>query len=458
MKIGTISTSKARERLDKMCAEKNAAMPEIQVTRKVLKKGEQIVQTYVKKKKAVSDGAQQTAKSLIHSYATHMKMYGGMLPESWSDEGQFKTLWTNCVKLATYRQNISDRTARRHIRELQKIGVIVAYKFHGSRSDFEVEICPEILYGELRKPILLVNKADFTEKSLTEIPSFQDKNDTNCPDKLTMGIMENKNKATYKAEKSQKLRLRDGKPGLAKGNVTKGQTYEPVASMVKKGGGGGGEISENFTYDGWRKEPNLWRPPVAGGKFLALERWQQHYVQAFWKYAKRELYGSAKYTPYEEFAAMDAITEGVYKRIFDVNASDRQVSKFHRTKLQALRIAKKYYEKNTKHYPGQPYSVFVAGKGYFDYDNPKGFKVAMRYQAKAAEENHEEYIQRTIYLAVRHMKLHSMGQAPKLMQAKTYRELFDYKLRQVSRFGIEHQQEFLRQVSTIPVFKEKING
>ena len=80
-----------------------------------------------------------TAKELIRVYAAtlfHLKVKSG--------QERLPALRTNSPQLATLAQ-VSDRTIRRHIGKLESAGVIVRRVFHGTQSDYELEINPDLL-------------------------------------------------------------------------------------------------------------------------------------------------------------------------------------------------------------------------------------------------------------------------------------------------------------------------
>lgn len=451
--IQLISKPRARQRFDKLCEEKNAEMPTFTVTRSFERDGETITQTYERKKKAISDGAQSTGKCLIQSYAFHFKKLINTLGPEILDEGKLPSLQTNNVKLANFRGNVTDRTIRRHLKELREIGFIQDYQFHGSLYNFELWLNPEVLFGEAEIPYQLIkSEAPEYEKSATETPVFKNSNDTKCPHRQGVSIetlMETKNTTTSKADNhSDKWKPENGNNRSA---TTQGRKKQQSrVSMETKLAGGGGKIYVENDPKVWISRLEMWKTPGTDNDYSRLPRRYQHYIAEFVKYAEKMLWQGKVFLPEQHFATLDTVTVGVYQPIFAKNPTDQALNAFHRRQMNAIKKAAAYYEKNPNRFPGDPYNNFKEGMGYFCPLNNRGFKVAQRWADQAAAENHERYGQKVLNRAVMHLRNHPQGKTPQKFINMSQTELWRYYETTIKKnYSAELLKDFYNQTTKL---------
>lgn len=449
-----ISKAAARQRFDELCHQKNNEMPMVTVTREVEIDGKQVTQTYQRRKKAISDGAQNTGKAIIQSFAWQFKRLVKTLPPDMLEEQP--SLKTNNVKMAKFRGGLSDRTIRNHIRELKAIGAITGYKFHGSKADFELWINTEVLFGTQEMPQIVGKTTEETyEKSQTQKPVFEPPNGTNFPHRHASSIgntIVTESKATKKVENHSTIRRQEYGNKLSAGQ-SGGLSDILAGSIVTQEGGGGRLVTVDNRFRSYLANRESWITPGVHRDYDRLPRTYQHAVGHFWNYARKMLWPTKVFMPLEELSAMDSITAGVYQRIFATNPSESALNQFHKQQLKAIDKAAAYYQKSQNQYPGDPYSKFKPGCGYFDQENPQGFKVAQRWAEKDAAAAHERYGEKVLNDAIRHLKNHNSGKIPQNLKHLTLMQLFrHYETRIKKNFSGEVLSDYYRKAFTLPVF------
>lgn len=396
--------------------------------------------TYTRKVKAISDGAQSTGKALIQTYAEYLRVQMLKLPADYFRSGKIPSLRTNSEKLANFRQNVSSRTIRNHVRELKSIGLIVAYKFNGSRSDYEIELSPVVLWGE-----------DGEKKSTPEAVA-PTRLDTNFPDKQAIETNRNKAIDTGNEEKSHS---NGDKNGDLNGNKLPGANGltdcqainpKPIPKNGNRGGGGGPRTVVDNLQNVWISADGVWER-LHEGQFYRSLPWNQRYlVDSFWQHAKTGLYRNEKFTAIEEIAALESITLGVYMPFLAKQPDDRLLRRYQEEIINSLNVADKYYQRHTDKYPGKPYSIYQPGKGYFDAENPKGFNVAKILRKENWLENRREMAERTVSLALYHIAAHKRGKAPKRYQVMDFNDFVGFYQRKVEKLPKAYQLKFYSQL------------
>jgi hypothetical protein len=448
-----ISVGRARKRFDAMCQERNDAMPVKAVTR-ITQKGEQ---TYERKTKAISDGAQTTGKALILSYANYYRVKIESMPEGWFSDGM-PSLLTNSERIAGFRQNVCARTIRNHIRELKEIGLIVDYKFHGSSRDFEVWIDATVIFGA-ENVSLSGGMPEFSPAENTGIVPFSGAdssaqqinstslNGTNFPHKQSLET-EGYNKTTIR--KVEKFDL--------SGTQSNGNTASKPQSMtvchgnvggLGRGGSKKSPINVDNPAETVDKSVDKWKSPEAGKDFDRLHRFYQNSIMEFWKYATKSLWAERTFTNYEFLRSADLILDAIYRPFLKDKHNLEQFNEFQNELMRAVDVARKHYERHPNQYPGDPYSLTDFPTGYFDKNNPRGFVVPMawRFKNKAAE--HDNYGKRMVKTAIMHVKNHGEGKAPKALQQKTLSQVVDFYTTKLKRYDVDTQQDFLRRLNSV---------
>jgi hypothetical protein len=452
MIIIQVPKAKARKRFDELCEVKNAGMPTILVTR-TDKNGNQ--KEYERRTKAISDGAQNTGKAIILAYAYQFRLKYESMPEGWYD-GQIPSLMTNSERIARFRQNITARSIRNHIKELKEIGLIKDYKYHGSCRDFELWLCPEILWGANASfsGVITEGAVNSTLQGVENgaiTDPFKSLNDTNFPHiqaietngNLTTSIKKVENIGSrripeegYNASKPQNLPFSHGNKGeegaaAAAANVDKSK--KPVDNCPKP--------VDNYV--------DKWKSGDEGKEYFRLHRYFQNAVMDFWKYAKESLWQGRQFTEFELNVTLDQIVVGYYQDFLSKRPAKNQFTEYQEELFRALDIAKKHYDRHPEQYPGDPYSLGAYPGGYFDARNRKGFGVSVNFRFKNKAQNNEDYGRRLIKTAMLHLANHPKGKAPKHLQIKTYSQVVDYYITKFKGFNTETQAIFLKRLKTL---------
>lgn len=432
--IGTnpVHKAAARRRFDELCQSANDSAGFIEVTR-----GDK---TYTRKVKAISDGAQSTGKALIQTYAEYLRVQLMKLPADYFRNGKIPTLRTNSEKLANFRQNVTSRTIRNHVRELKAVGLIVGYKFNGSRSDYEIELSPAVLWGE-----------ESREKAAPEAVA-QTTRSTKFPHKQAIETHRNYDIATGNEEKIKKNGDGNGDlngnklPGA--NGLTDCQAINPESSPENgnRGGAGGPRTVVDNSQNVWISADGVWKT-LNTGQFYHSLPWNQRYlVDSFWQHAKTGLYRNEKFNAIDELAALESITLGVYMPFLAKQPDDRLLRRYQEEIINALNVADKYYQRHTTKYPGKPFSIWQPGKGYFDAQNPKGFNVAKILRKENWQENRREMAERTVSMALYHIEAHKRGKAPKRYQIMDFNDFVGFYQRKVEKLPKAYQLKFYSQL------------
>lgn len=441
---------KARIRLDELCRIKNSSSPVITITRNI--NGSE--QVYERRTKAVSDGAQNTGKLLIMLYAGHYRKQMEMLGDSIFSDGSVPSLPLNNVRVANFRE-LSDRTIRRHIKELKDIGFITSYKFHGSKKDFEVWLDEKVLFG-----VNSTSMPAFSEASDTSLPQYpnsfktaQDRvfekanratapseNATKCPHKPTIETNGNKTNTIIKVEKSKHLwKHLDGNTDSTAQELPNGANGNQMGGAAARGG----------NVDKYVDKSDKKCVKAHGGDFEGLHRYFRAAVVDFWKYAKKSLWSDIIFSETEWLKIADEITNNVYKPFIGRRPGEREFMEYHHELIKSIDVARKYFEAHPERYPAFPYAKTDTLLGYFDLKNKRGFSVAVSWRFKNRAAQEEQEAERVVRMAILHLKKHKAGVAPKRLQVKPYREVVNFYLIKLKNYSKEHQENYLRKLMAI---------
>ena len=430
------------------------------VTR-VTQRGEQ---TYERRTKAISDGAQTTGKALILSYANYYRMKMEAMPDGWYSDGM-PSLNTNSEKMAGFRQNVCGRTVRNHIRELKEIGLIVDYKFHGSSRDYQLWLDPVVIFGA-ENVSLTGGKPEFLESTNTGIVPFSEAsstglegvqstlNGTNFPHKQPLETQGYNKTTIRKVDKSDLSRIQ------SHGNTA--STPKSMTQWHGNVGGLGAAARENLqesvdksakNVDKCAKSVDKWQSPGVGKDYERLHRFYQNSIREFWKYATLSLWEGTEFTEYEFLRSADQILDAIYRPFLKDKHNLEQFNEFQNELMRAVDVARKHYERHPEQYPGDPYSLTEFPSGYFDKNNARGFRIPMawRFNNKAAQ--HEDTGKRMVKTAIMHIKNHELGKAPKQLQIKTLSQVVDFYVTKMKRYDNETQKDFLRRLNSVILTK-----
>lgn len=292
-------------------------------------------------------GAVMTAKELIRIYGI------SLLKSNGTEEVQVEnlpTLQTNNIQLAKL-VKCSSRTIQRHIHKLRKAKIIIDKIFHGSNSNFEVLINPNILLIKHKLSVDKANqelqqaliKAKQNEVEST-LPMFQK---TKCPDTYTCNTR-NINNLIIEVHNS----FKNKKSGNAGGYRT-GNTGEIAAKFFlgeEKKLLDAGEIASRVEDQPKRDIPE----DAARDNFLNL------YVSLFWLTSRNLLYKTVDLTERQVLIAKSLI-----RKLYEPVVTEK-LSNTHQHYIERILLVSKYLKKDPARYVPLPYR-------YFDTTNLNGF-------------------------------------------------------------------------------------
>lgn len=478
-----IDQYQALNRWHQQVVEVNEAVPVTTSTR-TLSDGR--VLTIVRKPKAISANAKATGtrivKQYVREYLRTVRMLG--LPTA-TAEGM-PGLYTNCVEIAAMR-GCSDRTARTHIRQLQKVGLVTNYKFHGSKHDFELWINPDILWAPQLQEALVKSAAladaaadDRVDKPV-EMPLNTPTGDPlkprviseivkNFPHKVTVNHsnyeMENNKKDCVEKHGDQITAtpnsssdpaqeapsegiLKHGDPETRAGGARAANVENPTASpkTPNNGQGMGSKLRERLQGTSTTSEK--------GGDRSKNERTQaqklailEGYVRSFWGYAAKTIYGARKFESWEEPYILQAIRRGVY-RDFQVDITEKEWDKYQGELYRQIDMAAKYFQSNPNKWAPDPFARRVPGTGYFDAENLRGFGQTRKWLRDNQKVYRRDYVLTRINAAVQNLHKHRAGTAPKAIQERTYLNAYRYLEGQMAKYGQNAVDRFNEIAATI---------
>ncbi len=312
-------------------------------------------------KKLVSNGAKQTGDILLGMvYRAAQRLVG--TPRLWSsvvmtDTGvaELPPIHTNSVELGEKR-DVTDRTIRTHLGELKRCGFISRYQYRGTNARYVVWINPNFVWEAPQQP-LKAEKTSLPEAAFltgkgknlphTEILESLEapKCDITGVDKLVIP-----SRATATEQNWNPLSGSAGpQPGCQPG--TEGQ---------KSGAGAAGEA----------RRAKFYQEAHARGTG-AREAEKRSIEQAFWSYAKATVYKKVIFNEAAEAKAVAAIRAGVFHDF--ANGEPVQWREWLKPLLRRLELAADWLARNPGRWAPEPYAEVVAGRGYFDADNKRGF-------------------------------------------------------------------------------------
>ncbi len=440
-----ITINYAIKRFEELCLRKNEAMDFVTIIRNT-KKGPVEVK---RRPKAVSDGAMGTGVKFICLYRNTYKKKGPLM-DSPVFEGELPSLYTNSEQMAKFRNGLSARTIRNHIKELKEIGLIKTYQFHGTTHDYSMTLCPEILWGA--ENVSLTGKMPEFEAISTTLDFEPNSiNGKNFPPKKTKEHKDTVHNTTGKKENIPLLKI------LGDGNTPVVAQTLPGCHTERvdgnKNGAAAAENVENYVDN----SEGIVGKAAPGTDFLRLERYFQKALRHFWNHAVACLWPGRQFSEYEQLMALDLILDGFYRPFLNHRPIKRQFDEFQTEMLKALEVGGRHYANHPKQYPGDPYSSYFKNNGYFDAQNIKGFNVAIKYRRlnKAAED--EKYGERVIKAGIRHINGLESGEVPMKFKNYTLNQLVDHYLIKMKRFSPKLQADFMFRLSTTSLFKPEVS-
>lgn len=445
----------ALQRWHQMVEKLNESQP-VKTTTRRMPDGREI--TIIRKPKAVNSNEKATGERIIKDYIRDFMKAVQHLGDAAFSDG-LPGLLTNSVEIGA-RRSCTDRTARTHVRKLQKIGLISQYKFRGSRHDFELWINPEILWTT---PQTAVDDASESAPQTASIGQIL----KNFPHKVTVNHSNNETETIEcsHVEHGDGLSAEalgkhgDDNHGNSERQQPKSAENEPERHSTPQGyivsEGGAAGAAENGAYTARVRDKMAGKNPTKAPNPANFQRTDEQkrailegYLSSFWTYAKKVLYPSRSFQAYEEKAALDSIRRGVYLN-FEVDITEKQWDQVQDAFYQRLNLVAKYYQRHTDKYIPEPFALYREGTGYFDAENLRGFRATESWLADNRLKYKRAYIQQRISAAIRQLHLHRAGRANKRLQAKSYLDAFKFLNESMSRYGQDAQARFQELASTI---------
>lgn len=292
-------------------------------------------------------GAVMTAKELIRIYGVSLLKANGCQTV---DKHNLPTLQTNNRQLAKL-VKCSARTIQRHLIKLQIAGIVTHKVFHGSNSNFEVLINPNILLIRDKQPVE-IHKNQFRERVMqpsqnTVKTDFLKNETTNCLHTYSGTTSNKKNNIIITVNNSLP---NTGNISGDTGEIAKG-FLEKEKKVEEKKLNDAGEIASRAD----KLDNRNVSPDPARDNSLTL------YVNLFWLMARNLLYKETYLTDYQITTAKILI-----RKLYEP-ASTANLPNVHQQYIERIALVDKFIKKDpVNRYVPLPYK-------YFDTSNHTGF-------------------------------------------------------------------------------------
>jgi hypothetical protein len=313
--------------------------------------------TYARRTGLLPEQLKTTFYILLQEY---VKSYNTVATSAPLVGKELPSLLTNNVQLAQI-CDCTDRTIRNHLTTLRNLK-LVRTKFRGREHDFELWISPEILWKEAKiEKNRTASKSASSGANMKSFPHSNiyvelSENEKGDAEMLNCGYGEN----NY------------GERGETATTRAKTEVSEPATERREPGGGGGpAGANESLTEQTRQRrfaEIEAKRPALPP----KLEKYFAEMLIQFWMYAWKVLYPSRDFSKEEQEKAITAIYCDVYNRFDDARTAVEWAT-FQARQLEKLDKAARYYDYHPDAYLPDPFAVHVAGRGYFDAPNTRGF-------------------------------------------------------------------------------------
>jgi hypothetical protein len=376
---------------------------------------------YLVRPKAISDGAQATARVLLVwaiDAIEQLRRVPLLLEPATDARATPPPVATNNERLAAFRQ-VSARAIRDHLRELQKIGFIARKVFRGTKANFEVYLAAEFVW----------NTAPAAQKG---------------PKQAKIAALATPGPAT-KVPLSVSLEKQD-KEEIEIGLVEKLGTPSAPSGAGALTGNTGPQAGAKPAPTSPAAPRQATKEPAGGAAAAQLQAERLALVVQAWHYAWKRIYPSRNFDEAEQHKALQAMWYGVY-RGFGPQLTAGEWQRYHEQVLQRLDLAAAYFERYPNKFAPSPFAEFVVGTGYFDAENQRGFVGTEAWLARQEANNRQRNITRALLLARRALKAHRLGIAPKRTQALTTIQLFRYHEAKLQAYGPDALQRYYAQVA-----------
>jgi hypothetical protein len=324
------------------------------------------VTEFCRQRGVISESVKTTFYIILRKYVESYVAAAASMSAGLHSDASPPPLYTNSVFLSI-ECDCSDRTIRNHLRQLRNLGV-VRTKFRGRKHDYELWISPEFLYGGEGEA--MKQSADFGRKN-----DFSSLNSKIFP-------VNNIHREVFEKEKGSADMFinhgesNDGERGRTENSLLGSE--EPVEQTEREQTGGAGAPTRELLR-ATATELRLKNAERAlEGRLLkgprGLDPRLFNLIWEFWLYAWKVVYPGKSFTKEQQEKALVAIMKGVYNN-FEDKRTEREWIDFQVFQFSKLDKAHKYYDHHPEQWAPDPYSVAVAGKGYFDRENKHGFAV-----------------------------------------------------------------------------------
>lgn len=387
------------------------------------------VKVYLAKKKVVSDRMRDTGERVVIQY---IKAYETAFKLGFeSKQGEVPTLFTNGPKFGK-NFKISGRAMRTRIAKLLKLEFIDKI-WHGTRHDYEIWIMPKFLFTEAQMAEIEERKnaqksAQNSSKSLS--------NGSDLPHNVAFETLETKEKEITQVDKYGVAAQQHVLP-VGEDTATQLETQKTCYTRPQLAA----KTPESRPKRSVAAKSATRQDTRAGGAAAAAEATKKAvfiaYVEHFWQVAWALIYPKADFNPYMIRKAKIAIWNGVYEK-FQANLTDDEWQLYHTQAIERLQLAAQYYEKHPDKYAPMPYHEWVAGTGYFDSDNKRGFAGTHAWYTRTQVWKKEEAVKAALSRSQREFSLHKSGKTHKLdkrLRDKSLLQLFKFHEDKIRRLG-----------------------
>ncbi|SHL87157.1 hypothetical protein [Hymenobacter psychrotolerans] len=401
--------------------------PTIQVERTITRGVRAGVQeTIVRRgRRLVVDGCKATGELLLKQYRRAVErmlavpfLFGQLV----TDTGEYTlpSILVDARQLMLQR-SLTERTMRNHLRQLLDIGFIVRKKWHGRKRSFELWINPDFICqppAQQPAPEAPKNAENEPVQAASSIPTIGAVLSTNGTKFPVTKLPELPKDLT--SEIGQRGQIPSGGISERPFPETEGRNRPESARQASTGAAGGRGAAVAAP------QPAVDKPAADVEKRAQ----QQAYVVSAWGYAKALLYPEHRFSAEQEQRAMQAILAGVYRHFADAHFD---YARYHQGVLRRIELVEKHFTRHAgRYYAPMPWAEMIRGRGYFDWENEKGFRGTMAWLVADQRAEHVSRVNRAVGKAVSELKLRrklDRGQKtplriPKQVQGASYAQLY----------------------------------
>ena len=252
------------------------------------------------------------------------------------------------------KRTLADRTLRTHLRQLEKMGFIVARKFHGTRSDIELTINPKYLWKTLPEAVQNAVDSVFSD---TRPHAGLGADGTEFPLKalVTQATGES---ATYECGLVAAAGGTAAALATPSGN-TGPQVTPPGAQRRRQRG------AEKTSTGAARRRADSTESPALG--------LQRAFVVGFWGYARQKLYPSTFFSEEQNRKALNTCWAGVFGK-FTAQLTEKEWETYHSEALQRVDLVVEWLGRNPDKCIPAPFAEIVAA-AFFSQSRRRRYKV-----------------------------------------------------------------------------------